>query len=120
MCGRPGRDLHFLSSFFPLRVYVVSSSWTCHRLHHFAECRVQLCRCDVMILYLNKKALWKLVRKHLVCLERVRKIWGGGGGKALTMTMTPWNLPHGQWSKKLTMTMTPSILPMVNGQIDKF
>ena len=30
----------------------------------------------------------------------------GGGGKALTMTMTPWNLPHGQWSKKLTMTMT--------------
>ena len=44
----------------------------------------------------------------------------GGGGKALTMTMTPWNLPHGQWSKKLTMTMTPSILPMVNGQIDKF
>ena len=44
----------------------------------------------------------------------------GGGGKALTMTMTPWNLPHGQWSKKLTMTMTPSILPMVNGQIDQF
>ena len=33
-----------------------------------------------------------------------------GGGKALTMTMTPLNLPHGQWSKKLTMTMTPSIL----------
>ena len=32
------------------------------------------------------------------------------------MTMTPWNLPHGQWSKKLTMTMTPSILSMVNGQ----
>ena len=31
-------------------------------------------------------------------------VWGGG--KALTMTMTPWNLPHGQWSKKLTMTMT--------------
>ena len=26
-----------------------------------------------------------------------------GGGKALTMTMTPWNLTHGQWSKKLTM-----------------
>ena len=41
---------------------------------------------------------------------------GGGGGKALTMTMTPWNIPHGQWSKKLTVTMTPSILPMVNGQ----
>ena len=38
-------------------------------------------------------------------------VWGGGG-KALTMTMTPWNLPHGQWSKKLTMTMmTLSILP---------
>ena len=30
-------------------------------------------------------------------------IWGGGGGKALTMTMTPWNLTHGQWSKNLTM-----------------
>ena len=29
-------------------------------------------------------------------------IWGGGG-KALTMTMTPWNLTHGQWSKNLTM-----------------
>ena len=29
------------------------------------------------------------------------------------MTMTPWKLPHGQWSKKLTMTMTPSILLMV-------
>ena len=28
---------------------------------------------------------------------------GGGGGKALTMTMTPWNLTHGQWSKKLTI-----------------
>ena len=26
-----------------------------------------------------------------------------GGGKALTMTMTPWNLTHGQWSKYLTM-----------------
>ena len=23
----------------------------------------------------------------------------GGGGKALTMIMAPWNLPHGQWSK---------------------
>ena len=36
------------------------------------------------------------------------------------MTMTPWNLPHGQWSKKLTMTMTPSILPLVNGQLTNF
>ena len=44
----------------------------------------------------------------------------GGGGKALTMTMTPWNLPHGQWSKKLTMTMKPWNLSVVNGQIDKF
>ena len=37
--------------------------------------------------------------------ESVQKgvIRGGGGGKALTMTMTPWNLTHGQWSKKLTM-----------------
>ena len=26
-----------------------------------------------------------------------------GRGKALTMTMTPWNLTHGQWSKNLTM-----------------
>ena len=46
----------------------------------------------------------------------VAQVRGGGGGKTLTMTMTPWNLPHGQWSKKLTMTMTPSILSMVNGQ----
>ena len=73
VCGRPGRDLHFLSSFFPLRVYVVSSSWTCHTLHHFAEYRVQLCRCDVMILYLNKKALWKLVRKQFARLVRFSK-----------------------------------------------
>ena len=29
---------------------------------------------------------------------------GGGGGKALTMTMTPWNLTHGQWSNFLTLT----------------
>ena len=36
------------------------------------------------------------------------------------MTTTPWNLPHGQWSKKLTMTMTPWNFPMVNGQIDQF
>ena len=28
-----------------------------------------------------------------------------GGDKALTMTMTPWNLAHGQWSKNLTMTI---------------
>ena len=26
-----------------------------------------------------------------------------GGCKVLTMTMTPWNLTHGQWSKNLTM-----------------
>ena len=30
-------------------------------------------------------------------------LYWGGGGKALTMTMTPWNLTHGQWSKNLTM-----------------
>ena len=29
----------------------------------------------------------------------------GWGGKALTMTMTPRNLTHGQWSKKLNMAM---------------
>ena len=29
------------------------------------------------------------------------------------MTMTPWNLPHGQWSKKLTMTMKPWNLPIM-------
>ena len=57
------------------------------------------------------------IMKEARCMNVVR---GGGGGKALTMTMTSWNLPHGQWSKKLTMTMTPSILPMVNGQIDQF
>ena len=28
-----------------------------------------------------------------------------GGDKALTMTMTPWNLAHGQWSKSLAMTI---------------
>ena len=28
---------------------------------------------------------------------------GGGAGKALTMTMTPWNLPYSQWSKNLTI-----------------
>ena len=38
----------------------------------------------------------------------------GAGGKELTMTMTPWNLPHGQWPIKITMT--PSVFPMVNGQ----
>ena len=26
-----------------------------------------------------------------------------GEGEALTMTMKPWNLTHGQWSKNLTM-----------------
>ena len=50
-----------------------------------------------------------------VCLIR-----GGGGGKALTMTMTPWNLPHGQWSKQLTMTMTSSICPWSMVKIYQF
>ena len=59
-------------------------------------------------------------RCYLKWIMEVVKYGGGGGGKALTMTMAPWNLPHGQWSKKLTITMTPSILPMVNGQIDHF
>ena len=45
---------------------------------------------------------------------------GGGGGKALTMTMTPWNLPHGQWSKKLTITMATWNLPWSMIKIDKF
>ena len=27
----------------------------------------------------------------------------GGGGKAMTITMIPWNLTHGLWSKNLTM-----------------
>ena len=32
----------------------------------------------------------------------LRNLWGGGvPGKALTMT--PWNLTHGQWSKNWTM-----------------
>ena len=37
-----------------------------------------------------------------VMLCHIVLVWGGGG-KALTMTMTPWNLTHGQWSKNLTM-----------------
>ena len=39
-----------------------------------------------------------------VRLSRLNYLIRGGGGKALTMTMTPWNLTHGQWSKNLTMT----------------
>ena len=39
--------------------------------------------------------------------DRVYLILGGGGGggwgKTLTMTITSWNLTHGQWSKNLTM-----------------
>ena len=30
---------------------------------------------------------------------------GGGGDKALTMRMTPWNFAHVQWSKNLTMAL---------------
>ena len=30
----------------------------------------------------------------------------GGGGKAPTMTMTAWNLPHGQWSEWLFCVQT--------------
>ena len=44
-----------------------------------------------------------------------------GGGKALTMAMKTWNLPHGQWSKNLTMaTNTPRIFPMVSSQNGQF
>ena len=35
------------------------------------------------------------------------------------MTMTPWNLPHGQWSKKLTMTTKPSICPWSMAGVDR-
>ena len=62
-----------------------------------------------------------VTEQFIICMMNHESLTcNSGGGKALTMTMTPWNLPHGQWSKKLTMTMTPSILPMVNGQIDQF
>ena len=46
---------------------------------------------------MNNDALQLMWRYH--CHK-----FGGGGGKALTMTMTPWNLTRGQWSKNLTMT----------------
>ena len=43
--------------------------------------------------------------------------WGGGGGKALTMTMTDPGIYHMvKWSKKLIMTMKSWNLPIVNGQ----
>ena len=34
------------------------------------------------------------------------------------MSMTPWNLPHGQWSKNLTLATDTlaGICPVVNGQ----
>ena len=38
-----------------------------------------------------------------VCVRLFVSLGGGEVGKALTMTMTPWNLTHGQWSKNLTM-----------------
>ena len=47
---------------------------------------------------------------HMVVHEHGKNICQDGitytliqGGKALTMTMTPRNLTHGQWSKNLTM-----------------
>ena len=39
----------------------------------------------------------------LPCIKLKFVLIRGGGGKPLTMNMTPWNLIHGQWSKKLTM-----------------
>ena len=54
------------------------------------------------------------------CLSGMYILIWPGGGKALTMTMTPWNLPHGQWSKKLTMTMKPSFCPWSMVKIDQF
>ena len=68
----------------------------------------------------NFEGVLMLGASEFSCKLISRYLGGGGGGRALTMTMTPWNLPHGQWSKKLTMTMTPSILPMVNGQNYQF
>lgn len=62
-----------LSSLYEFKLCHLLTSGSCHRLRHFAECRVQLCRCDVMILYLNKKALWKLVRKQFARLVRSGK-----------------------------------------------
>ena len=58
---------------------------------------------------INTESLAELLFRPLKCddtvLKQVCRDHYLGGGKALTMTMTPWNLPHGQWSKKLTMTM---------------
>ena len=70
VCGRIGRDVHFLTSFFPLRFYVVSSSGKCHILRHIFRHFVLgvSYSCEVMIVYLDKTALWKLVREHFSCL----------------------------------------------------
>ena len=57
--------------------------------------------------------IWLVIVAFLLDLIR-------GGGKALTMTMTPWNLPHGQWSKKLAITMTTWNLPWLMVKIDQF
>ena len=43
----------------------------------------------------------------------------GGGGKALTITMTPWNFTHGQWSKNLTMATETLDFPQC-GQFEHF
>ena len=44
-----------------------------------------------------------LMSRDLLAVSTIKSNKKGGGGKALTMTMTPWNLTHGQWSKYLTM-----------------
>ena len=42
-----------------------------------------------------ESAPWSMVKMVILWLNFVVK---SGGDKALTMTMTPWSLPHGQWS----------------------
>ena len=57
----------------------------------------------------------------------VLKIWGFDvnllnrrEGKALTKTMTPWNLSHGQWSKSWPWPWHPRICPWSMIKINQF
>ena len=47
------------------------------------------------------KAHYMMLMMNLSALVSRGVLLIGGGGKALTMTMTPWNFLHGQWSKRL-------------------
>ena len=52
---------------------------------------------------LYKDKIKRTIKRTIKIERKMRTLTRGGGGKALTMTMTPWNLTHGQWSKNLTM-----------------